>query len=87
MSSPFKTLTTNSIEDALTQAIVAAIPDARVAVEQGGHGHFALEVTSAAFAGKGLLDKQRLVYRAIAPLMAGPNAPVHAIDRLETLDP
>ena len=32
--------------------------------------------------GKGLVDQQRMVYRAITTLMAGDEAPVHAIDQL-----
>jgi len=39
------------------------------------------------FAGKRTLEKQRLVYAALGDLMAGSNAPVHAIARLETLTP
>lgn len=78
-----------TIDDAVTQGIVtavsAAIPGAEVEVTHGSGGHYALRVVSAAFAGKSLLDKQRMVYRALAPLMSGPDAPVHAIDRLETV--
>jgi len=49
----------------------------------GNGGHFALEVKSKDFNGKSLLEKQRLVYGAIAPLMKGLDAPVHAIDRMD----
>ena len=45
----------------------------------GGGGHFSIEVTSAVFAGKTRVDSQRLVYGAIAHLMNGDLAPVHAI--------
>jgi hypothetical protein len=31
-----------------------------------------------------MIESHRLVYAAIAPLMAGDAAPVHAIDRLKT---
>lgn len=78
---------TDSVGGALERAIVEAIPGAEVEVTSGSGGHFALRVTSDAFAGKSMVDKQRLVYRAIAPLMTGPDAPVHAIDRLETVVP
>jgi len=54
---------------------------------RGGGGHFEIDVTSEAFEGKRLLDKQRLVYGAIAHLMQGDDAPVHAIDRLDTHTP
>jgi len=59
--------------DALREAIAQAIP-----------GHFTIVVASEAFAGRSLVQQQQLVYGAIAPLMAGDAAPVHAIDRLVT---
>lgn len=70
----------------IRQAVLVALPDAQVEVAGGG-GHFALEVTSEAFRGKGLLAKQRLVYGALTELMAGDQSPVHAIDSLKTLVP
>ncbi len=72
-----------SITDAIREAIVAAIADADVLVSGGG-GHFSIEVTSAVFAGKTRVDSQRLVYGAIAHLMKGDLAPVHAVDTLRT---
>lgn len=72
-----------SIPDAIREAIVAKIPDAEVKVEGGG-GHFTIDVTSEAFAGKNMLESQRLVYGAIAHLMKGDRAPVHAVDTLKT---
>jgi stress-induced morphogen len=71
---------------ALKEAIEAAIPSSSADVSGGG-GHFNLVVTSPAFAGKNMLDSQRLVYSAIAPLMKGDLAPVHAIDSLKTKVP
>lgn len=75
-----------SVTDAVREAIEAAIPDAR-AVVTGGGGHYTIEVTSPAFAGKGMLESQRLVYSAIAHLMKGDMAPVHAVDSLKTRTP
>jgi len=72
-----------SIPDAITQAIQGALEDAKVEVAGGG-GHYTLVVTSRAFEGKGMLESQRLVYSAIAPLMKGDAAPVHAVDSLRT---
>ena len=63
-------------------AIEAALPDATAQV-RGGGGHYEIVVTSASFEGKPTVDKQRIVYRAIKHLMAGDEAPVHAVDRLE----
>jgi len=75
-----------SVTDALREAIEAAIPDAKANVSGGG-GHYTIEVISTAFAGKGMLESQRLVYSAIAHLMKGDLAPVHAVDSLKTKTP
>jgi stress-induced morphogen len=40
-------------------------------------------VVSAAFEGKSRVQQHQLVYGAIADLMAGAQAPVHAIDKLD----
>ncbi len=73
----------SDINEAIRAAIVRDIPDAVVQV-QGSGGHFVIEVTSTVFEGKSLLNKQRVVYRAIKELMAGDAAPVHAVDSLIT---
>jgi acid stress-induced BolA-like protein IbaG/YrbA len=71
---------------AIEEHIRDAIDDARVEVRGGaGGGHFEITVRSMVFEGKNRLQKQRLVLKAIAPLMAGDAAPVHAVDKLETL--
>ena len=72
-----------SIIDAVRAAIERQIPDSRAEVNGGG-GHFNIEVTSPVFAGKNMLESQRMVYGAIADLMTGDRAPVHAIDSLKT---
>jgi len=72
------------ISKALEDSIKGALPDAVVTVTAGSGGHFSLVVVSGAFAGKGPVDAQRLVYSAIAHLMKGDGAPVHAIDSLRT---
>lgn len=71
----------------LEKAIVAKIPDANVKVAPGSGGHFSIEVVSPVFAGKSMLESQRLVYGAIAHLMKGDGAPVHAVDSLKTRTP
>jgi stress-induced morphogen len=74
--------------DAIRSAIVAyladADADAEVKVASGSGGHFSIEVASKAFAGKSMVESHRLVYAAIAPLMKGDAAPVHAVDTLKT---
>ena len=62
-------------------AIVNAIPDAKVDV-QGGGGHYTIKVISTVFEGKRVLAQHRIVLSAIAPLMKGANAPLHAVDSL-----
>jgi stress-induced morphogen len=72
------------INTQIEAAILGAIPDAKVVVDQPSGGHFTIEVESTVFEGKSLLAKQRLVYSAIKELMAGDHAPVHAVDKLIT---
>jgi stress-induced morphogen len=75
-----------SVVDALRNAIETQIPGS-IAEVSGGGGHFAIEVTSPAFQGKSMLESQKLVYSAIAHLMKGDAAPVHAVDSLKTRTP
>lgn len=75
-----------SVVDLLRVSIEQSIPEARASVAGGG-GHFTIEVVSPAFAGKTMLASQRLVYAAIAHLMAGDGAPVHAVDSMRTRVP
>ena len=70
-----------SIEQEVKEAIETAI-EGSAATVSGGGGHFVIEVVSDAFAGKRILEQQRLVYSAIAHLMAGDAAPVHAVDSM-----
>lgn len=74
------------VTEAIRKAIEEKLPDARAAVTGGG-GHFTIEVISPVFAGKNMLESQRLVYSAIAHLMKGDAAPVHAVDSLKTRTP
>lgn len=74
------------VED-LHQAIARSLPGARIEVSASGAGHFEIRVESESFAGKSRVAQQQAVYAAIAPLMKGDAAPVHAIDKLETRVP
>jgi acid stress-induced BolA-like protein IbaG/YrbA len=68
----------------LREAIEQAMPEARVQVVAASPGHFEVEVVSDAFEGLSRVKQQQKVYAAIAPLMRGDAAPVHAIDRMVT---
>ena len=74
------------VVEAIKSAIEGKVPDAKAEVTGGG-GHYSIVVTSPVFAGKGMLESQRLVYGAIAHLMKGDMAPVHAVDSLKTRTP
>lgn len=67
----------------IVERVETAIPGAVVQVAGQG-GHFTIDVVSEGFRGKSRLESQRLVLSALAPLMAGVDAPVHAIDKLTT---
>jgi stress-induced morphogen len=75
---------TSTIVETIRTRIRAELSDADVEVSAGGGGHFTIAVTSSAFAGKSMMESHRLVYAAIAPLMKGDGAPVHAVDSLKT---
>jgi acid stress-induced BolA-like protein IbaG/YrbA len=68
----------------IQDAIAQALPGAEVKVRAGQPGHFSLAVRAAQFQDQNRVTCQRLVYKAIAHLMSGERAPVHAIDQLET---
>ena len=75
-----------SLTDQIEELIKNAIPNAKVKATGAG-GHFTIEVISEAFRGKNIVQKQRMVYKAIWDLMAGDQAPVHAVDQLNCILP
>ena len=75
-----------SVTDAIRDAICAKIDAAQVEVSGGG-GHYTIVVEAPVFANASMLESQRLVYGAISHLMAGNDAPVHAVDSLVTRAP
>jgi acid stress-induced BolA-like protein IbaG/YrbA len=75
------------IAERVRAAIAEEMPDATVDVRPHGPGHFEITVTDGVFEGLSRVKQQQRVYGAIAALMAGPNPPVHAVDRLECLVP
>lgn len=82
MSSHHPTDFHGSIPDAIRTAIEKAIPGA-VVQAQGGGGHYTISVVSSAFEGKNTLGRHRMVLNAIAHLMSGDMAPVHAVDSID----
>jgi len=74
----------SSLTTQIQDAIARSLPGSEVQVTCGSPGHFSISVRWGEFANKNRLACQRLVYKAIAHLMAGDRAPVHAVDRLET---
>jgi acid stress-induced BolA-like protein IbaG/YrbA len=79
--------TPDRVVDELRSSIEAAIQSARVEVNAASPGHFEIRVVSESFEGQSRVQQQQAVYAAIAHLMKGDTAPVHAIDRLETATP
>jgi BolA protein len=84
------------VADRLRQKLEAAFQPARLVIADdsarhtghagsrpGGETHFRVEIVAAAFAGRSRVDRQRLVYAALAEELAGP---VHALE-LRTLTP
>jgi len=71
------------IPTAIKDAIAEKIPGAQIHAEGGG-GHYTISVISSVFEGKSMVASQRLVLGAIAHLMKGDRAPVHAVDKLTT---
>lgn len=71
----------------IQQAITESLPGAEVLVTAGSPGHVSISVSAEEFRGKTRLACQRLVYKAIAPLLSGDRPLVHAVDRLETKAP
>ena len=75
-----------SVDDAIRSSITEKLPDAVVEVSGSG-GHYRIQVISTAFAGKSMLEQQRLVLGAIKHLINSAAPPVHAVDSLITKTP
>jgi stress-induced morphogen len=71
--------------EAIRTRILASLPDAEVEVRDttGGGDHFAARVVSAAFAGRGLVERHQMVYAALGELL---EREIHALS-LSTLAP
>ena len=57
----------------IEQAILAAIPDAEVSIQDlaGDGDHYAARVVSAAFKGKSRVQQHKMVYEALSGRMGG----------------
>ena len=77
------TVDTEPLARELRERIEREIPGAQARVRATATGHFEIEVVAAEFAGLPRVRQHQRVYAAIAPLMTGDAAPVHAIDRLD----
>ncbi len=77
---------TTDLEARLKARIEDALPAARATVVGKG-GHFDISVVWDGFENLGRVQRQRAVYSAFKELMAGTDAPVHAVDRLVTATP
>ena len=66
--------------EALSAYLRRAMPDAQVSVtdKTGTMDHLAVRVVSAAFAGKNLLDRHRMVYQALTDPMK--DGRIHALE-------
>ena len=84
MKPPVSAPGASNVSAELRDAIAESLPGADVRVSTGSPGHFIISVVAEEFRGKTRLACQRLVYKAIARLMQGDRAPVHAVDQLET---
>jgi stress-induced morphogen len=67
----------------MRERIERELPGAVARVRAASAGHFEIEVECAAFAGNPRVRQHQMVYAAIAPLMTGDSAPVHAVDKLD----
>lgn len=75
-------MTSSDLTNEIKQRIETTISGAQAEVIFGGGGHYALNVISDAFDGLSAVKQQQLVYSAITDLMAGNEAPIHAIDKM-----
>lgn len=66
--------------EAIVGYVRAVMPDAEVSIvdRTGTRDHFAIRVVSAAFHGKNLLDRNRLIYQALRDPMA--DGRIHAAE-------
>jgi stress-induced morphogen len=65
----------------IERLIKASFPDAKVEIRDlaGDGNHYAATVIDESFRGKNRVQQQRMVNAALADILEGPNAPLHAL--------
>lgn len=65
----------------IERLILATFPDAKVEIRDlaGDNNHYAATVIDESFRGKNRVQQQRMVNAALAEILEGANAPLHAL--------
>lgn len=65
----------------IERLIREAFPEAQIEVVDtvGDRNHYAARIVTPEFRGKNRVQQQRMVNRALSPILDGPTAPLHAI--------
>ncbi len=72
----------SDISSEIKQCIEQSIANSQAEVLCGGNRHYSLTIISNTFAGLSQVKQHQLVYATIKDLMAGGDAPIHAIDQM-----
>jgi len=72
----------SDISSEIKQRIEQSIENSQAEVLCGGNRHYSLTIISGAFAELSQVKQHQLVYSTIKDLMAGDDAPIHAIDQM-----
>jgi acid stress-induced BolA-like protein IbaG/YrbA len=78
------TFSTN-LSDTIKQRIESALPNSEAEVRLVSDRHYEISVVSALFKNQPQVKQHQQIYATITDLMHGDSAPIHAIDRMETL--
>ncbi len=73
---------TSDLSSEIKKRIEESIENSQAKVICGGNKHYSLTVVSDSFNGLTQVKQHQLVYAAIKDLMAGNDAPIHAIDQM-----
>lgn len=72
----------SDISTEIKQRITTALPGSQVEVNSGSDRHYEISIVSESFEGLTQVKQHQMVYAAINDLMAGNDAPIHAIDKM-----